>query len=190
MTDKDLVEKIKNGDHNSFKVMIENHQRLILNTCKGFLHNEEDAHDVAQDVFIEAYRSIKKFRGDSKITTWLYRIAVNKSLNFIRDNRKHKQVNNIDLMYSKGEKHLAIESNPVLPDVELENRERSVVLFNAIDELPKKQRKAFILNKYENLNYKEISEIMKKSVSSIESLLFRAKRNLQEKLYNYYKDNL
>ena len=84
MTDKDLVEKIQTGDHDSFKVMIENHQRLIFNTCKGFLHNEEDAQDVAQDVFIEAYRSIKKFRGDSKISTWLYRIAVNKSLNFIR----------------------------------------------------------------------------------------------------------
>jgi RNA polymerase sigma-70 factor (ECF subfamily) len=190
MTDKDLVGKIRNGDHDSFKVMIENHQRLIINTCKGFLHNDEDAHDVAQDVFIEAYRSIKKFRGDSKISTWLYRIAVNRSLNFIRDNRKHKQVNDIDLMYSKGEKHPEIESNPLLPDTELENRERSVVLFNAIDELPKKQKTAFILNKYENLSYKEISEIMNRSITAVESLLFRAKKNLQKKLLNYYKENL
>jgi len=72
----------------------------------------------------------------------------------------------------------------------MENRERSRVLYGAIDELPKNQRKAFILNKYENLNYKEISEIMNRSISSVESLLFRAKKNLQVKLYNYYKENL
>lgn len=190
MTDKDLVEKIQNGDHNSFKVMIENHQSLVLNTCKGFLHNEEDAHDVAQEVFIEAYSSVKKFRGDSKITTWLYRIAVNKSLNFIRDNKKHKRLSDIDIMTGKNEKHISTNLNSNLPDSDIENRERSRVLYSAIDTLPKNQRKAFILNKYENLNYKEISKIMNKSVSSIESLLFRAKRNLQEKLYNYYKENL
>jgi len=188
MTDKNLVEKIKNNDRHAFKELVENHKMLVLNTCKGFLHNEDDAHDVSQEVFIEAYRSIKKFRGDSKITTWLYRIAVNKSLNFIRDNKKHKRL--IDIMTGKNEKHISTNINLNLPDADIENRERSHVLYGAIDELPKNQRKAFILNKYENLNYKEISEIMNKSISSIESLLFRAKRNLQEKLYDYYKDNL
>ena len=190
MTDKNLVEKIKNNDRHAFKELVENHKMLVLNTCKGFLHNEDDAHDVSQEVFIEAYRSIKKFRGDSKITTWLYRIAVNKSLNFIRDNKKHKRLSDIDIMTGKNEKHISTNLNLNLPDADIENRERSHVLYGAIDELPKNQRKAFILNKYENLNYKEISEIMNKSISSIESLLFRAKRNLQEKLYDYYKDNL
>jgi RNA polymerase sigma-70 factor (ECF subfamily) len=190
MTDKDLVKKIKNNDRHAFKELVENHQKLVMNTCKGFLHNEDDAHDVSQEVFIEAYRSVKKFRGDSKITTWLYRIAVNKSLNFIRDNRKHRRLSDIDIMTGKNEKHISTHLNPNLPDTEIENRERSRVLYSAIDELPTNQREAFILNKYENLNYKEISEIMNKSISSIESLLFRAKKNLQVKLYNYYKENL
>lgn len=190
MTDKDLVKKIKNHDRHAFRELVDNNKNLVLNTCKGFLHNEDDAHDVAQEVFIEAYRSVKKFRGDSKITTWLYRIAVNKSLNFIRDNKKHRRLSDIDIMTGKEEKHISTNQNSKLPDAEIENRERSQVLYGAIVELPKNQREAFILNKYENRNYKEISEIMNKSVSSIESLLFRAKRNLQEKLYNYYKENL
>jgi RNA polymerase sigma-70 factor (ECF subfamily) len=108
----------------------------------------------------------------------------------MRDNRKHRRLSDIDIMTGKNEKHITTHLNSNLPDAEIENRERSRVLYSAIDALPKNQRKAFILNKYENLNYKEISKIMNKSVSSIESLLFRAKKNLQVKLYNYYKDNL
>ena len=189
MTDLEIVNNIKKGDNYAFKALVESHQALVLNTCRGFLHNEDDALDVAQDVFIEAYRSIKKFRGDSRISTWLYRIAVNKSLNFIRDNKKHKLLNSIDVMYKGGEKHIENASNPELPDAEFERHERSYVLNRAIDELSKKQKTAFILNKYDKLSYKEISDVMNKSVSSVESLLFRAKKNLQEKLINYYKEN-
>ena len=189
MTDLEIVDNIKKGNKNAFKALVENHQALVLNTCRGFLHNEDDALDVAQEVFIEAYRSIKKFRGDSRISTWLYRIAVNKSLNFIRDNKKHKLLNSIDVMYKGGEKHIENASNPELPDAEFERRERSYVLNRAIDELSKKQKTAFILNKYDKLSYKEISDVMNKSISSVESLLFRAKKNLQEKLINYYKEN-
>jgi len=107
MNDKELVEKIKSDDRHAFGILVDKHQSLVLNTCKGFLHNEDDAHDVAQEVFIEAYRSVKKFRGDSKITTWLYRIAVNKSLNFIRDNKKHKHLSDIDIIYSNGNKRMS-----------------------------------------------------------------------------------
>jgi RNA polymerase sigma-70 factor (ECF subfamily) len=189
MTDIEIVDKIKKGDKNAFKALVENHQELVLNTCRGFLHNEDDALDVAQEVFIEAYRSIKKFRGESRIRTWLYRIAVNKSLNHIRYNKKHKLPNNIEVMYKGIGKNIDNVSNPELPDAELERSERSVVLYKAIDELPKKQKTAFVLSKFENLSYKEISEVMNKSVSSVESLLFRAKKNLQEKLVNFYKDN-
>jgi len=189
MSDLEIIDNIKKGDKNAFKALVENHQALVLNTCRGFLHNEDDALDVAQDVFIEAYRSIKKFRGDSRISTWLYRIAVNKSLNFIRKNKKHRLLNSIDVMYKRGGKHIENASNLELPDTEFERRERSDVLNKAIDELPKKQKTAFVLNKYDKLSYKEISDVMNKSISSVESLLFRAKKNLQEKLINYYKEN-
>jgi RNA polymerase sigma-70 factor (ECF subfamily) len=92
-------------------------------------------------------------------------------------------------MYKGSGKHIENTSNPELPDAELERRERSGVLYKAIDKLPKKQKTAFVLNKYDKLSYKEISEVMNKSISSVESLLFRAKKNLQEKLVNYYKEN-
>ena len=84
----DLINRLKQGDEPAFRILVEDYRKQVVNTCFGLLHNYDDAEDVAQDVFIEAFRSIHKFRGDSKIETWLYRIAINRSLNHIRNNKK------------------------------------------------------------------------------------------------------
>ncbi|WP_297088971.1 sigma-70 family RNA polymerase sigma factor [uncultured Draconibacterium sp.] len=189
MSDTEIIEQLKQGSELAFKKLVDTHQKLVVNTCYGLLHNREDAEDIAQDVFVEVYRNVKNFRADAKLSTWLYRIAVNRSLNHIRDNKKHK-------WFRSFEDEVAAKNNELLkvpgaaadePEYDLENKQRAVMLREAINSLPEKQKVAFTLSKYEELSYQEIAEVMDLSVSSVESLLFRAKKGLQKKLYKCYK---
>ncbi|MCK5823550.1 MAG: RNA polymerase sigma factor [Bacteroidales bacterium] len=191
MTDKELIKAIKNNDQQAFKQFVENNQQLVVNICNGFLHNIADAEDITQDVFIEVFLSINKFKEDAKLSTWLYRIAVNKSLNHIRDNKKHKILNSIDNIKDpdkKMEKELP-DVNNSQPEKIIEEKERSQILQYSINSLAKNQKIAFTLNKYDELSYKKIAEIMDISLSSVESLIHRAKKNLQRKLFKFYKKN-
>jgi RNA polymerase sigma-70 factor (ECF subfamily) len=188
MSEAEIIQKLQEGDEKAFRQLVEKYQQLVVNTCFGLLHNTEDAEDIAQDVFIEVFRSIHKFRADSKISTWLYRIAVNRSLNFIRDNKRRKWFWSVDETNAPDTKEAyKISGETGSPDSDLENSQRTELLHAAIDSLPKNQRVAFTLNKYEDLSYKEISEVMQISLSSVESLIHRAKKNLQKKLYACYK---
>ncbi len=189
MSEADLIEKLKQGEESAFKQLVTNYQQMVVNTCFGMVHNLEDAQDIAQDVFIEVYRSVNKFRADSKISTWLYRIAVNRSLNLIRDNKKHKWLQSFDdAVKSKNSEIPRLKTtDSESPEFGLENRQRANLLHEAIGSLQENQKIAFTLNKYEELSYHEISEVMDLSVPSVESLIHRAKKNLQKKLYTCYK---
>lgn len=189
MSDTEIIEQLKKGNEQAFKRLVETHQKLVVNTCFGMVHNREDAEDIAQDVFIEVYRNIQKFRADSKLSTWLYRIAVNRSLNHIRDSKKNKWFHSFEEeVAAKSKTLMQLESSKAdQPEWELENKQRAIILHEAINSLPKNQKVAFTLSKYEELSYREIAEVMELSVSSVESLLFRAKKSLQKKLYKCYK---
>ena len=151
----------------------------------AFLHNNEEAEDVAQEVFIQVFKSIDKFRGESKLSTWLYRISVNRSLNKIRS-RKSKFMVGLDTLFeSGGSMSKSVSSSN--PYDSLENKERAFILQEAIDKLPKNQRTVFILSKYRGLPNKKIAEVLELTLSSIEALQNRAKKNLQKNLVEYYK---
>ncbi len=188
MSDIEIINQLKQGNEAAFRKLVDSYQKLVVNTCYGMLHNREDAEDIAQDVFIEVYRNVDRFRADAKLSTWLYRIAVNRSLNHIRDNKKHKWFQSFENeVEAKNRQLMQVESSDTdQPEFELENKQRAVILHEAINSLPENQRVAFTLSKYEELSYQEISEVMDLSVSSIESLLFRAKKNLQKKLHKCY----
>ncbi|MBT3385226.1 MAG: sigma-70 family RNA polymerase sigma factor [Prolixibacteraceae bacterium] len=189
MSETEIIRKLQQGNEQAFKELVENYQKLVVNTCFGMVHNIEDAEDIAQEVFIEVFRSIHKFRADSKLSTWLYRMSVNRSLNFIRDNKRSKWFQSFeDSVQSKNAVHEnLINKNTDHPGFELENSQRAKLLHEAIDSLPQNQKVAFTLSKYEELSYQEISGVMELSVSSVESLIHRAKKNLQKKLYVCYK---
>ena len=190
MTESEIINQLQQGNESAFRELVENYQKLVINTCNGMIHNRDDAEDVAQEVFIEVFRSIKNFRSDSKISTWLYRIAVNRSLNFIRDNRRKKWFHSIEdneTNSGKSKVYGLASAREENPDFGMESGQRAQILFESIGSLPKNQQVAFTLSKYEDLSYKEISEVMNLSVSSVESLIFRAKKNLQKKLYACYK---
>ena len=189
MSDKELIYSIRKGDRKAFKQLVVDYQKMVINTCNGFLHNISDAEDISQEVFTEVFLSAHKFRGDSKISTWLYRIAVNKSLNFLRDNKNEKRIRSIEAYSyyeSSGEINIAVPESDNVESL-VENSEQRKNLFLAISSLPENQKTAFVLSKYEDLSYKDISEVMNITIPSVESLLFRAKKNLQKKLIECYK---
>ncbi len=189
MSEKESIEQLKRGSEQAFKQLVETNQKQVINICYGMVQNREDAEDIAQDVFIEVYRNIQKFRADSKLSTWLYRIAVNRSLNHIRSNKKKKWIQSFEDEVEANDSQLLQQESLKAdqPEYELENKQRAIILREAINRLPGKQKIAFTLSKYEELTYQEIAEVMELSVSSVESLLFRAKKGLQKKLYKCYQ---
>jgi RNA polymerase sigma-70 factor (ECF subfamily) len=182
-----LVELLKKGDEAAFKTIVDTWQNMVFNTALGIVQNAEDAEDIAQEVFVQVLQSVSSFKGESKFSTWLYRITVTKSLDHERRKKRKKRFAFVRSIF--GEQNEVLVNPPDFhhPGVILDNKEDASVLFQAIAELPESQRIAFTLNKVEGLSYQEVSDVMKTTVSSVESLMHRAKNNLKKKLEDYYK---
>jgi len=187
LNDQAFIFSLQKGDNDSFRILIDKYRDRIYNTSLGIVQNYDDAEDLVQEVFVEVFQSINSFRGDSKLSTWIYQITVRKSLDEIRRKKRKKSSGLIQRLF-KNEDNEPLFDKPDLnhPGVILENKEKANILFKAIDILPKNQKVAFTLHKMEGLSYIEISEIMKMSVGAIESLMQRAKENLRKYLYVYY----
>ena len=171
----------------AFNVIYETYKTKVFNTAIGYVQNPEDAEEVTQDVFVEVYRSSGRFEGKSSPGTWIYRITINKSLDFIKSRNRKKRFAFISSLFNDAGELKHDSPDFYHPGVILENKEKSAVLFKAINTLPENQKTAFILSKLEGLSYAEISEVMEASISSVESLLFRAKQNLQKELSTFFE---
>jgi len=189
MDESELIKGIQMADRQAFRTLVESYQKMVVNTCLGIVHNQSDAEDLAQEVFLEVFRNADQFRGDARISTWLYRIAVNRSLNFMRANRRKRFWQSLEETFSGGRNHSReiSENRNDQPDNEIKDQQRRDMLHKAIDNLPERQRIAFTLNKYEDLSYQQVAEIMELSLASVESLIHRAKKNLQDQIYECYK---
>lgn len=189
MSENELVEGISNKQEAAFEELVHLYQKQVISTCFGFVGNYHDAQDVAQDVFIEVFESIEKFRREAKLSTWIYRITVNKSINFKRQKSRKQWVQSIETFFGKGinEAQTVRAYKSDEPNEALEENEKKLILHQAIDKLPENQRIAFTLNKFDDLSYQQIADVMKTTLPSIESLIHRAKINLQKYLVNYYK---
>jgi RNA polymerase sigma factor (sigma-70 family) len=184
-----LIERLKKGDEAAFKEIVESSQGLVYNTALGIVQNPEDAEDVTQEVFVQLYESIHSFKGESKLTTWLYRITVSKAMDHLRKKKRKKRFAFVQSLFGVNEELVHDPPDFTHPGVTLDNKEKAKELFKAIDLLPEKQKIAFTLNRIEGLSYQEISEIMKLTVASVESLLHRARKNLRKTLESYYLQN-
>lgn len=151
------------------------------------MQNVEDAEEVTQDVFVKVYQSLDSFKEESHIKTWIYRITINQSLDFIKKKNSKKRFfvfgkkTDNDYEYNNS-------SNFEHPGIVLENQENAKILFEAINTLPENQKTAFILAKVDGLSNPEVAEIMEMSISAIESLVFRAKNSLKDKLSNKFEE--
>lgn len=189
MPESDFIKKLREGNLQAYNLLLTTYQQKVFHTCLSFVPNKEEAEDLAQEVFIEVFKSISKFKENSSLSTWIYKISTNKCLAFIRKKNTKKRfailqvITGNEMALDKGNYFTTFNH----PGVKLENKEKSELLFVAINKLPKDQKMVFTLHKIDGLSYKEIIEITGKSKSSIESLLFRAKKKLKELLKGYYK---
>jgi len=178
---EELISQLKAGNEQAFRHLVESCQDMVYNTVLGIVQDMQEAEDVAQEVFIQVYRSIGTFRGEAKLSTWLYRIAITKSLDWQRKKKLRKGVNIVASWIGIGEP----ANEPVHfyhPGVQLEQKEKAAIVFKAIQSLPDNQRVCFLLLKTENLSYEEVADILQLSIKAVESLMHRARENLRKKL--------
>ena len=163
---------------------MEKYQKMVFRTCMGFVHNKDDAEDLTQDVFLQAYKSLSNFKGEAAFSTWIYRIAVNISLNKVRKSPVKIIMDQLDsfLGSDKGNKSPFSVAETESPENILISREHTAWLNKALDSLPENQRTAIVLSKYDDLSQKEIAVIMNTSEGAVEALIQRAKKNLRDKL--------
>jgi len=176
-----LIEKLKANDRTAFNELVALYKNNVINTCYRFLLDKEDAEDVSQDVFVEVYQSIHSFRGDSKISTWIYRIAVTKSLDAIKKRNRKKRISSIGKIL-----HIDEVTNWIAggkqPDADLETSDSFLIINKILNQLPDNQRIAFTLSKIDGFTNQEISEIMKTTTIAVESLIYRAKKKVTSDL--------
>lgn len=172
---------------NDFQTLYNQYKVLVYNVALHYVQNIEDAEEITQDVFVQVYQSIEKFQNNSTFKTWIYRITINKSLDFIKHKKSKKRFFIFGLR-SDSETELQNISNFEHPGIAMENQEDAAILFKVINELTENQRTAFILSKLDGLSNPEIATIMDVSISSVESLVFRAKATLKEKLSQQFEN--
>ena len=189
MTEQELLDGIINQNKEAIQYLVKNYQKNVIKTAYYFVANMEDAEDLSQEVFLEILRSIGRYKKSASLYTWIYRITVNKSLDHLRKQHRRSFVQKMGTILRISPDGMNLDENePEVLDTRNDDNEKRNILDNAVNSLPENQKIAFILNKYEELAYKEIAEIMNLSLSSVESLIHRAKLNLQKKLVNHFSE--
>lgn len=190
MYQPELIEQLKLGDEQAFTKLVDEYQDIVYNTVLGIVQNADDADDITQEVFIQVYQSISSFKGDSKFSTWLYRIALSKALDHEKKKNRKKRFGFVQSLFGgNGEAQIdAVEFDH--PGVQAEKKESAAALFRALKKIPDNQRIAFTLHKLEGQSYQEVAAIMNTSLYAVESLMSRAKNNLKKELGNYYQRNI
>jgi RNA polymerase sigma-70 factor (ECF subfamily) len=182
LTDQELLLGLRNGEESAFKELVTRFQDKVFNTALGLLQHHVEAEDIAQEVFIQVFRSIQQFKGDSLLSTWIYRITVTKSLDHLRSKKRKKRFGFLSSLFGEDNMPFYEPEDFNHPGLLHENKEDAALLFKMIDQLPENQRTAFILNKVEELSYREIAAILNTTEPAVDSLLQRAKQNLRKKL--------
>jgi RNA polymerase sigma factor (sigma-70 family) len=164
------------------------HKDLVYNLALSYVQNSEDAEEITQDVFIAVHQSISSFKAQANIKTWIYRIAINKSLDFIKAKKRQKRFSHLTSLFFENSSEIKHQDSDFKhPGIILEEKEALIHLFKIINQLSDNQKTVVILSKIENKSQKEIAEIMNLSVKAIEALFQRAKKNIEKK-YTHTKD--
>jgi len=185
---EDLMSRIAGGDEFAFEILVRRHESSVLNLVYRYVGDRTKARDLAQEVFIRVWKSANRYEPKAKFTTWLFSIAVNLCLNELKSAKGKKMIQlGIGEEERKGTDYGAHSDASQSPEDLLLAEERSRRVSDALQSLPENQRMAMILKRYDELSYDEIARVMGCSVSAVESLLVRAKKNIQEKLIFFEK---
>jgi len=168
-----------------FNQLYQTMKHRVYNTVLSYLQSAEDAEEVTQDVFLEVHQNMENFRQEAQLSTWVYRIAINKSLDFLRHKNRKKRFAILSSLWNPESGELQHDHSDFMhPGIALERKEQAKELFKAIDTLPENQKTAFILIFVEQLPYQEAAQIMDIGVKALESQVHRAKQNLRKVLKN------
>jgi RNA polymerase sigma-70 factor (ECF subfamily) len=183
-----LVERAQQGDEGAYDELVKRYQERVYSTIYHMTANHEDAGDLAQETFIKAFQALKSFKGDSSFYTWVYRIAVNKTINFLkqRKNRSHLSLNNLDLNAENDPDMVALVSDRT-PRREAGLSELQEKLNSAMLKLSPVHRLVVTLHDVQGLAHEEIATIMDCNIGTVRSRLFYARQQLQAHLSDYLK---
>jgi len=175
----EFIELLKKGDRIAFAQLVEEYQHIVYNTILNICKQQHDAEDLTQEVFMQIFKSVHQFRGEAKLSTWIYKITYTKALEWERKKKAKRSIN-----YFKNLIGIDHKSDGIAdfnhPGIELQNKENATLLYTALDQLSDNQRIAFILIKAEGLTYQEVGKIMNKTTKSIEGLIHRANHHLRQ----------
>lgn len=187
MDDTELRKRLSGGDNKAYRELVNLFSAKVINVCYRFLPEREDAEDISQEVFIEIFKSIKLFRGDAKLSTWVYRITVSKCLDEIKKRKRKKRFASFGRILHIDEISARLGGG-TMPDKSVHEEEKFKEIMRALDKLPDNQRVAFTLSKVEGYTNKEISEILNTTAVAVESLISHAKRKVKSELEKILKN--
>ena len=186
-SDSDIMLRVKAGDQSAFNYLVQKYRRPMVSFMYRMARNSAAAEDLAQEVFLRVYRSRETYEPSAKFTTWLYRIATNLAVNHARDTRHERPEVQVSLDEPDDDTGTTLE----VPDASMNaeqmmvRRERMLAIRQKVEALPEQQRLAVIMHKYQQMDYKQIADVLKKSESATKSLLFRAYETLREQLKEF-----
>jgi len=186
-TDAQIMLRVKSGDQSAFDYLVQKYRRPLVSFMYRMARNSAAAEDLAQEVFLRVYRSRANYEASAKFTTWLYRIATNLAVNHARDTRHERPEVQVSLDEPDEDTGTTLE----LPDSHLTveqamvRKERMMAIRAKVEALPEQQKMAVIMHKYQQMDYKQIADVLKKSESATKSLLFRAYETLREQLKEF-----
>ncbi|WP_444997662.1 RNA polymerase sigma factor RpoE [Aliikangiella sp. IMCC44359] len=181
-TDAELVERVQRGDKRAFDLLVSKYQNKIFVIISRFISDQAEVYDVAQETFIKAYRALPNFRGDSAFYTWIYRIAINTSKNYLTARGRRPPASDIDSQEAENfGVGVALREN-ASPEKLMMRDQLEATIFEAINELPEDLKTAISLREIEGLSYEEIAESMACPVGTVRSRIFRAREAIDEKI--------
>ena len=183
MTEKELIEGLSRGDRAAFRELVENYKKKVYYFALDMVGNQADAEDISQEVFLKVFRSFKTFRKDAKLSSWLYRVAYNTTIDSIRKRTVTPESMEDRALEAAAEKNLAL-TNSVRPDParEAEQLLLQEKIERALQKVSEQERAVFLLRHYDDLMIKDIAEVLGISSGSVKSYLFRAIKKLQKEL--------
>ena len=186
-TDAEIMLWVKAGDDSAFDYLVQKYRRPLVSFMYRMARNTAAAEDLAQEVFLRVYRSRQNYEASAKFTTWLYRIATNLAVNHARDTRHERPEVTVSLDEPDEESGTTpdVADSKVTVEEALVRRERMLAIRSKVEALPERQKMAVIMHKYQQMDYKQIAEVLKLSESATKSLLFRAYETLREQLKEF-----
>lgn len=187
LSDAEMMLRVKAGDDSAFDYLVQKYRRPIISFMYRMAHNPAAAEDLAQEVFLRVYRSRANYEPSAKFSTWLYRIATNLGVNYARDTRHERPENVTNLDEPDEETGQALDLADKKPSVEEEilRRERMAAIRQKVEALPERQKLAVLMHKYQQMDYRQIADVLKLSESATKSLLFRAYETLRTQLKEF-----